>query len=68
MIGMPYEWSFNTSDLTCRDAAEVLNEFNRVCVKVIRETGGKNVHRFIIVIGLTADYDAKMNFGLVIPW
>ena len=67
MRGMPYEWYFNISDPTCREVAEVLNEFNRVCVKAIRETGGNNEHRFIMVTGLSAGYDATMNSWLVIP-
>ena len=66
-IGLPNEWSYKSNDATCKESASVLNEYNRLCVKAIRESGGNNEKRFIMVTGLAASYDASINSDLEIP-
>ena len=67
MIGMKYEWSYQVNDKTCQEAADVLNEFHRLIHKAIRETGGNNAKRFIMVTALSAGYDATINSPLEFP-
>ena len=67
MIGMKYEWSYQVNDKTCQESAEVLNEFHRLIHKAIRETGGNNAKRFIMVTALSAGYDATINSPLEFP-
>ena len=64
---MDNEWSFNIKDETCKEAVEVLNEYQKLIVKAIRETGGNNEKRFIMISGLAAAYDAAMDSGLIFP-
>ena len=67
MIGMKNEWSYQINDETCKESAEVLNEFHRLIHKAIRETGGNNEKRFILVTALSAGYDATINSPLEFP-
>ena len=67
MIGMKHEWYYQIKDETCKEAAAVLNEFHRLIHKAIRETGGNNEKRFILVTALSAGYDATINSPLEFP-
>ena len=67
MLGMKYEWSYQVSDKDCQEAAEVLNEYHRLIHKAIRETGGNNAKRFILVTALSAGYEATINSPLQFP-
>ena len=67
LIGHKYEWSFNPEDFDCQEAAAVVNEFHRLIHKAIRESGGNNEKRFIMVTGLSAGYDAAINSPLAFP-
>ena len=67
LIGHKYEWSFNPEDFDCQESAMVLNEFHRLIHKAIRESGGNNEKRFIMVTGLSAGYDATINSPLAFP-
>ena len=40
LTGTPYEWWYKEGEPMCEEAAEVLNEYMRLIVKTIRETGG----------------------------
>ena len=42
LIGNQYEWNYNKTDKDCQEAEEILNEYMRLVVKTIRETGGNN--------------------------
>ena len=67
MIGMKHEWWYQVGDKTCEEAATVLNEYQRLIHKAIRETKGNNAKRFIMVTGLSAGYDATINSPLDFP-
>ena len=67
MIGMKNEWSYQINDEACKESAAVLNEFHRLIHKAIRETGGNNEKRFILVTALSAGYDATINSPLEFP-
>ena len=67
LIGNEYEWSYNPEDWTCQESADVLNEFHKLIHKAIRETGGNNEKRFIMVTGLAAGYDATIKSPLKFP-
>ena len=51
----------------CQESAEVLNEFPRLIHKAIKESGGNNAKRFIMVTGLAAGYDATIKSNLQFP-
>ena len=67
LIGHQYEWWYNPEDWTCQEACSVLNEFQRLIHKAIRETGGNNAKRFIMVTALSAGYDATLNSPFEFP-
>ena len=67
MIGLTHEWWYQVGDKTCEEAAKVLNEYHRLIHKAIRETGGNNAKRFIMITGLSAGYDATINSPLEFP-
>ena len=67
MRGMKHEWWYDPNDETCKESAAVLNVFHKVIHKAIRETGGNNKKRFILITGLSAGYDATINSPLVFP-
>ena len=67
MAGHKYEKNYNKSDLDCQEAAEVLNEYMKLIVKVIRETGGNNEKRFILITPLNAEYKSAIDSKVVFP-
>ena len=67
MSGHEYEWNYEPSDPDCIAAAEVLNEYMRLIVKAIRESGGNNEKRFIMITPLSASYTSAMNSNVIIP-
>jgi endoglucanase len=67
MIGMTHEWWYDVNDPTCKESALVLNEYQKLIHKAIRESGGNNVKRFILVTALSAGYDATVNSPFAFP-
>ena len=50
-----------------QEASLVLNEFHKIIHKAIRETGGNNEKRFIMITALSAAYDATMDSPFEFP-
>ena len=67
LVGTRFEWSYQIMEPMCREANEVLNEYMRLIVKAIRETGGNNEKRFIMITPLSAGYQAAMESNVVFP-
>ena len=66
-MGTPCEWTFKKGDPICEEAASVLNEFNRVILKAVRESGGNNAKRFFMVTPLAAAYGAAVTSDFIFP-
>ena len=67
MKGMLQEWWFDTQNGTCIEAALVLNEFNKLALKAIRETGGNNEKRFVLMPALAAGYESTVKSPFMFP-
>ena len=67
MAGHKYEWNFNKNDPDCKEAAEVLNEYMKLIVKAIRETGGNNEKRFIMITPLAASFSSAIDSNVILP-
>ena len=67
LVGTEYEWWYKVGDPLCEEATEVLNEYHRLIVKAIRESGGNNEKRFILITPLSAGYQASLESGLRFP-
>ena len=65
LTGTEYEWWYKAREPICEEAAEVLNEYMRLIVKTIRETGGNNEKRFIMITPLEAGYQSSMESKVV---
>ena len=67
LTGYKYDKYFDKTDSNCRSAVDTLNTFMRLIVKVIRETGGNNAKRFIMITPLFAGYQSAMESNVVFP-
>ena len=43
------EWSYIKGNKICEEATSSINEYNKIFLKAIRETGGNNEKRFVLV-------------------
>ena len=67
LIGNTYEWNYNETDKDSTDGVEVLNEYMRLVVKAIRESGGNNEKRFVMITPLAAGYSFAANSPVIFP-
>lgn len=65
--GTKYEWMFMPAVAECREAAECLNKLNQVALDAIRETGGNNEKRFVMIPGLQAAPDSALASAYRLP-
>ena len=63
----PCEWTYKKGDPICEESASVLNEFNRIILKAVRESGGNNEKRFFMVTPLAAAYGAAVTSDFIFP-
>lgn len=61
------EWTYKKGDSTCEEATSCINEYNKICLKAIRESGGNNEKRFVLMTGLAAQYHNLINSDFVFP-
>lgn len=47
---------------TCIEEYEVLNEYNQICLETIRESGGNNEKRFVMIPGLCTGVETLLPF------
>ena len=66
-IGTDCEWTYTKGNLVCEEAATVVNEFSRIILKAIRESGGNNEKRFFMVTPLAAAYGAAVTSNFILP-
>ena len=52
IAGLPNEWWYAPNDENCKEAAKVLNEYNRLILKTIRDSKGNNQSRFVMSTAL----------------
>ncbi|MBR6072206.1 MAG: glycoside hydrolase family 5 protein, partial [Acholeplasmatales bacterium] len=67
LLGTEFEWWYKVGDSLCKEGSEVLNEFMRLVVKAIRESGGNNEKRFVMVTPLAAGYQAALESNFLFP-
>ena len=65
--GHQNEWNFKKDDPDCEEACEVLNQYLDLIVQTIRESGGNNYKRFIMITPLSASFNSAMNSDLIFP-
>lgn len=67
LVGSTYEWWISNSSEECQDAIACINELNQTFVDTVREGGGNNESRYLMVPGYDASLDGATNSGFVLP-
>lgn len=58
LIGTSQEWNFNENDAACQDSADCINRLNQVFVDVVRNSGGNNADRYLMIPSYSASLAA----------
>ncbi len=67
LVGSDYEWWLNPNASECKDAAECINRLNQKFVDTVRQTGGRNADRFLLVPGYCGSPDGVLSSLFVLP-
>lgn len=67
LIGSNYEWWIDNNSEECRDAIACINTLNQVFVNTVREGGGNNSSRYLMVPGYDASPDGALHADFVLP-
>ncbi|MBR5095979.1 MAG: glycoside hydrolase family 5 protein [Treponema sp.] len=65
--GDKHEWNWEAGCSSCKDAAKCINELNQLCLDTIRESGGNNAKRLVMVPAYVASPGAALNKAFVMP-
>ena len=65
--GTDYSWKYIKGVKFCEEAVSSLNEYMNLIVKTIRESGGNNEKRFIMICPLMASVSAAINSDFIFP-
>ena len=65
--GSEYAWKYIKGNKICEEAVSTLNEYIQIIVKTIRESGGNNEKRFILICPLMTDYMTAINSDFIFP-
>ena len=65
--GDAHEWNWEAGCSTCKDAAKCVNELNQLCLNTIRESGGNNAKRLVMVPAYVASPGAALNKAFKMP-
>ena len=65
--GDKHEWNWNAGCSACKDAAKCVNELNQLCLDTIRESGGNNAKRLVMVPAYVAAPGAAIESAFAMP-
>ena len=65
--GDSHEWNWESSCPTCQEAMECIKALNQLCVETIRESGGNNAQRLIMVPSYVAAPGAAIHSSFSLP-
>ena len=65
--GSDYAWKYVRGNSLCEEAVSTLNEYIQLIVKTIRESGGNNEKRFLLICPLMASTSAAINSDFIFP-
>ncbi len=67
LVGHQNEWWFNPNSNDCVDAANSINTLNQKFVDIVRNSGGNNAKRYLMVPGYCASIDGVTNSYFKVP-
>lgn len=62
-----YEWWLDPNSEECKEAVDCINRLNQCFVNVVRDSGGNNVDRYLLIPGYCSSFDGAMNEGFALP-
>ena len=65
--GTNFAWKYIKGEQLCEEAVSSLNEYMQLIVKTIRESGGNNEKRFLMICPIIADVYAAINSDFIFP-
>ncbi len=65
--GDAHEWNWDANCSTCKDAADCVNQLNQLCLDVIRDSGGNNAKRLVIVPAYVASPASAIADAFTMP-
>ncbi len=67
LVGDEHEWAFQFGCDTCTDCMNHVNDYNQLCLDVIRASGGNNAKRLVMFPSIAASPDSAFNELFKIP-
>ena len=67
LCGTSHEWWFDKNAAECIEAADCLNRLNQFALDAIRESGGNNQKRYVMIPGLGASMDSALAAAFKMP-
>ena len=67
LVGRNNEWWYDKNVPECTEAMECINECNQIFVDSVRNSGGKNKERFLIVASYDDAYEPTVDAGFKLP-
>ena len=67
LCGTSHEWWFDKNASECVEAAGCLNKLNQFALDAIRETGGNNQKRYVMIPALGASVDSALASAFKMP-
>lgn len=67
LVGTSEEWWLNPSSDACKAAVDCINDYNQTFVDTVRNSGGNNETRFLVIPGYATSPDGITNTGFKIP-
>ena len=65
--GTNFSWKYIKGEQFCEEAVSSLNEYMQLIVKTIRESGGNNEKRFLMICPLMASVSTAINSDFIFP-
>ncbi len=67
LTGTNYEWWLDLSKPECKEAVECVNQLNQEFVDTVRNSGGENSSRYLLIPGYVASYQYAVINDFVLP-
>ena len=67
LTGTNYEWWLDLNNIECKEAIDCVNQLNQEFVDTVRQAGGKNQTRYLMVPGYVASSQYATNHNFILP-
>lgn len=67
LTGTPIEWNLDPNDPRSAEAVQCINALNQVFVDIVRDTGGNNTSRYLLVPGYAASVQGCLHNDFLMP-